>query len=119
MTARVVFIKIVDVNLHCEDGEWVGAGLPRGGKNTVIFNAGDPMDIKGGKFAEPKGFSSEGERVAIRGTVSSRTAAGRLKISVHIDPQEPEIVGEPKRVPGTCRSGALNWSASPAPGSAH
>ena len=111
-TAQVASIKIVDVNLHCEDGYWVGAGLPRGGKNTVIFNAGNPLYIKGGKFAEPRGFSAEGEPVAIKGTVSRRKPAGTLKISLHLPPQEPEIVGEPKRVPGTCRSGVLHWSAS-------
>ncbi len=87
VTAQIGGVKIVDVNLHCEDGSWVGAGLPAGGRNTVIFNAGAPLYIKGGKFAEPKGFSAEGEPISIKGTVSRRKAAGTLKISLHLPPR--------------------------------
>jgi hypothetical protein len=57
-------------------------------------------------------FGAEGEPVAIKGTRSSRKAAGTLKISDFPGTQESEIVGGPKRHLGTCTSGTLHWSAS-------
>lgn len=110
-TAEVVFVRMIDVNLHCENGEWVGAGLPAGGKNTVLLNSHGVMEIKRGSFSEPKGYGDEGERVGIKGTVSAHTASGTLKMSLYIEPQESDVVGGPIRRPGICRSGTLHWSA--------
>ncbi len=109
---KITHINIYDVTLHCENGKDVGAGEGRGNTDTVQVVPRYPIALKSGSFNEPRGPGEEGELVAIKGSVSKRNASGTLSVSDDLGDSDPQEAGEQPEHFGTCRSGALHWSAT-------